>query len=77
MEFSAYEEGSFSNTIKSLQDNVVKLEKNNIRLQQQLTVMATQLKEAIDVNIALRKQVGLLKSSTESNVTKSQTLLNG
>lgn len=77
MEFSAYEEGSFSNTIKSLQDNVVKLEKNNIRLQQQLTVMATQLKEAIDVNIALRKQVGLLNSATKGDVTKSQTLLNG
>lgn len=77
MEFSTYEEGSFSNTIKSLQDNVVKLEKNNIRLQQQLTVMATQLKEAIDVNIALRKQVGLLNSATKSDATKSQTLLNG
>jgi hypothetical protein len=77
MDYTAYQEGSFSTTIKTLQSQVTDLHKQNLGIARQLQQASASLQSLKSENIALRNKLMTLGAGTvESKLPSDTQLLN-
>ena len=70
MDYTAYQEGSFATTVKSLQAQVQELNRANLLLQKQIHELSLALQQEKSSNINLKALIG---RTTESSVAPAPT----
>ena len=71
MDYTAYQEGSFSTTIKTLQAQVTDLHKQNLQFAKQLQQAAASLQGLTSENVALRNKLMSINAAAAAAESKS------